>query len=96
NAMAYELISQLDVPVAGKSFLVCVDKAPIYWGAFWTPISSLSFDGVTILKSLSLQEPPVITLELGYPSPDFYNGEDPRNSPEVFRALDEAGKLTGR
>ena len=64
---AFERISQLDVPVRGKSFMVCVDKAPIYWGAFWTPISSISFDGVTIWKPLSSQEPTVITIEQGYP-----------------------------
>ena len=41
---AFERISSLEVPVKGKSFMVCVNKAPIYWGAFWTPISSMSFD----------------------------------------------------
>ena len=41
-------ISSLQVPTSGKSFLVCVNKSPIYWGAFWTPISSQSFSGVTI------------------------------------------------
>jgi hypothetical protein len=90
---AYEDISQLDVPVRGKSFVVCVDRKPIYWGAFWTPISSISFDGVTIWKPLSLEEPHVITLELGYPSSSFYGGEDPRNNPEVMRSLEQAGKL---
>src|SRR4030042_5739023 len=77
---AFERISQLDIPVRGKSFVVCVDKKPIYWGAFWTPISSLSFDGVTIWKPLSLEQPHVITIELGYPSSSFYGGEDPRNN----------------
>jgi hypothetical protein len=90
---AFERISQLDVPVRGKSFVVCVDRKPIYWGAFWTPISSISFDGVTIWKPLSLEEPHVITLELGYPSSSFYGGEDPRNNPEVMRSLEQAGKL---
>jgi hypothetical protein len=90
---AFERIYQLDVPVRGKSFVVCVDRKPIYWGAFWTPISSLSFDGVTIWKPLSLEGPHVITLELGYPSSSFYGGEDPRNNPEVMRSLEQAGKL---
>ena len=40
--IAFERISKLEVPVRGKSFLVCVNKGPIYWGAFWTPISSMS------------------------------------------------------
>jgi hypothetical protein len=32
---AFERISQLDVSTRGKSFIVCVDKQSIYWGAFW-------------------------------------------------------------
>jgi hypothetical protein len=93
---AFERISQLDVPVRGKSFLVCIDKTPIYWGAFWTPLSSMSFDGVTILKPLSSQEPKTITLELGYPSPSYYRGEDPRSNREVMRSLEQAGKLINK
>jgi len=93
---AFERIAQLDVPVRGRSFVVCVDRKPVYQGAFWTPISSISYDGVTIWKPSSYQEPKVITLELGYPSSSFYGGEDPRNNPEVIRAIDEAGKLINR
>ncbi|MFH1015683.1 MAG: hypothetical protein V1771_01620 [Chloroflexota bacterium] len=91
---AFYRISSLEVPVRGKSFVVCVDRKLIYWGAFWTPISSISFDGVTIWKPLSSQEPKVIKLELGYPSSSFYGGEDPRNNAEVMESLEEAGKLT--
>jgi hypothetical protein len=94
TASAYESISKLEVPVRGKSFVVCVNRKPIYWGAFWTPISSISFDGVTIWKPLSSQEPKVVKLELGYPSPAFYGGEDPRNNAEVMESLEQAGKLT--
>jgi hypothetical protein len=92
----FERISSLEVPVRGKTFMVCVDKKLIYWGAFWTPISSLSFDGVTIWKPLSSQEPKVITLELGYPSSSFYGGEDPRNNAEVTKSLEQAGKLINK
>ena len=93
---AFERISQLDVPVRGRSFVVCVDRAPIYWGAFWTPISSISFDGITIWKPLSSQEPTVITIELGYPSSSFYTSEDPRNNAEVFKSLEQTGKLINK
>jgi hypothetical protein len=93
---AFERISQLEVPIQGKSFMVCVDKEPIYWGAFWTPISSMSFNGVTIWKALSSQEPQVIKLELGYPSSSFYSGEDPRNNAEVMKSLEGAGKLINK
>ena len=90
---AFHRISRLEVPVTGKSFVVCVDKNPIYCGAFWTPISSISFDGVTIWKPLNTQESKVIRLELGYPSSSFYEGEDPRNTPEIIKSLKQAGKL---
>jgi hypothetical protein len=96
TSSAFERISQMDIPVRGKSFVVCVDRKPIYWGAFWTPVSSISFDGVTIWKPFSSQEPRVITLTLGYPSSSFYGGEDPRNNPEVISSLEQAGKFIPR
>jgi hypothetical protein len=96
TAAAFERISQLEVPVEGKSFVVCVDKKPIYWGAFWTPISSISFDGVTIWKPLSLKEPFIITMELAYPAESFYRGDDPRNNPEILESLKKADKLITR
>jgi hypothetical protein len=94
TAPAFDRISSLEVPVRGKSFVVCVDKKLIYWGAFWTPISSISFDGVTIWKPFSSQDPKIIKLDLGYPSVSFYGGEDPRNNAELMKSLQQAGKLT--
>ena len=90
---AYERISKLEVPVGGRSFVVCVDRKPIYWGAFWSPVSSVSFNGVTIMKPLSSQDAKIIKLGLGYPSPSFYRGEDPRLNAEVIKSLEQAGKL---
>ena len=96
TAGAFERISKLDVPVRGKSFVVCVDRKPVYWGAFWTPISSISFDGVTIWKPFNTQGPPVITLDLGYPPASFYGDTDPRNSSEIIKSLAQAGKLINK
>lgn len=94
TAKAFNRISSLEVSVRGKSFVVCVDKNPIYCGAFWSPVSSISFDGVTIQKPLNSQESKVIKLELGYPlSSFFYSGEDPRIDAEIMKSLDQAGKL---
>jgi hypothetical protein len=93
---AFERISKLEVPVRGKSFLVCVNKSPVYWGAFWTPISSMSFAGVTIWKPLGSPELKIITLELGYPSSSFYKGEDPRNNPAILQSLEQSGKLINK
>jgi hypothetical protein len=96
SGSAFERLTQMDIPVRGKSFVVCVDRKTLYWGAFWTPVSSISFDGVTIWKPLSLKEPHVITLSLGYPVPSFYQGEDPRNNPQALKSLEQAGKLITR
>jgi hypothetical protein len=93
TAEAYGRVCNLEVPVRGKSFVVCVDKGPVYWGAFWTPISSISFSGVTIWQPLTSDESRIVTLELGYPSESFYGGEDPRDNQEVISALQKAGKL---
>jgi hypothetical protein len=90
---AYERVMQLEVPTTGKAFVVCVHKAPIYWGAFWTPISSQSFDGVTIWVNLSARQGNTIKIGLGYPSEDFFRGDDPRSSPEIIQSLEKAGKL---
>jgi hypothetical protein len=93
---AFARLAELEVPVQGRSFMVCVDRAPVYWGAFWTPVSSMSFDGVTIWKPPAHRQPAVIALELGYPSPDFYSGEDPRNKTALMEALKRTGKLIDR
>jgi len=92
TASAFERISQLDVPTRGKSFIVCVDKAPIYWGAFWVPWSCTLFNGVTIWKPLTLEETHVIRLELSA----LYIGEDPRSNPVVIESLEQAGKLINK
>jgi hypothetical protein len=90
---AFERVSNLEVPTPGKSFVATVNGKPVYWGAFWTPISSQSFDGVTIMKPLIFTEPGFINFELGYPAPSFYSGGDPRNNTEILNSLEQDGKL---
>jgi len=92
---AIQRIEALQVPTSGKSFVVCVDRGPLYWGAFWVLYSSQSFDGVTIWLPLILDKAPVVQIRLGYPwtATDVLN--DPRNNAQVFAALEQAGKLTG-
>ena len=93
---AFQRISNLEVPVSGKSFVVTLDKKPIYWGAFWTPVSSIAFEGVTIWKPYGPTAIKIITLELGYPAPSFYAGKDPRNNPELLKSLAQSGKLINK
>ncbi|MBN2240814.1 MAG: hypothetical protein JW712_13655 [Dehalococcoidales bacterium] len=89
---SFERISQLQVPVSGKSFLVCINKSPVYGGAFWTPVSSQSFSGITIMQPLGSPEP-IIRIFPGYPSEGFYSGSDPRNNTDAMEALKKSGKL---
>ena len=89
---AYERIRKLKVPVNGVPFLVCVDRQSVYWGAFWTLLSSLSFDGVVILLPLE-SSGNSIRIGLGYPGPAYSQGPDPRVAPEIWQALERAGKL---
>ncbi|MBN1856569.1 MAG: hypothetical protein JW846_06435 [Dehalococcoidia bacterium] len=93
---AYNRICSLQVPVNGRSFMVCVNGQPMYWGAFWAPISSLSFTGVTILKPLGSHDLNTIRLDLGYPSDSFFEGEDPRDNADVLESLERAGRLAIR
>ena len=89
---AYKRISDLQVPVSGKAFVVCVDKQIIYTGAFWTPISSKSFDGITIMKPFDSPNN-VIQIGLGYPRYSFFGGYDQRSDPKIIDSLEKAGKL---
>jgi hypothetical protein len=79
--------------MSGLSFVACVDRSPVYWGAFWVPISSLSFDGVAIMAWPSDQKANVIQITLGYPAPAFFKGTDPRGDERIMNALQKAGKL---
>ena len=52
----------------------------------------MSFDGVTILKPISSNQN-TIRIELGYPSENFFSGDDPRDDPKLIKSLEQAGKL---
>lgn len=90
---AFTRISQLEVSTSGKPFVVCVDKQPVYTGAFWTFFSSQSFDGITIMLPYNQAKPFIVTINKGYPSDSFFTGTDPRNSQIITAALRRAGKL---
>ncbi len=89
---ATEKLRKFEVPVSGRLFVACVGEKHIYAGAFMTPVSSFSFSGVVIMTWLDSAQNTIL-IGLGYPGPDFFKGSDPRNSPEVFAALQRAGKL---
>jgi hypothetical protein len=94
TASAYKRINQIDVGVYGTVFFVCVGQNPIYWGAFWTPISSIPSDGVVILLNSAISaDKYVIQIQLGYPTDKYFSGEDPRTNQEILQSLERAGKL---
>lgn len=88
---AYERINQLSVPTDGRGFVVSVGSERVYSGAFWTMLSSQSFDGVAIW--VPLMDKHAIQMKLGYPGPFDFRGEDPRSDPRILRSLEQAGKL---
>ncbi len=95
TAEAYERIQQLyslPVEVRGIPFVVCVGGDRVYAGAFWTPLSSLAFDGVIICQPFDMDKH-VITIGLGYPTMEAFRGEDPRSDPRILQSLEAAGKL---
>ena len=83
-------IEGLQVPVNGTGFVVKVEGEEIYRGAFWTPISSLPYNGVVIETVVTDDS---VKIEAGYPSSQF-QGEDPRDNPKIFDYLSRLGKLT--
>lgn len=89
---AFKKVSELQVPVAGRCFVVCLGEKIQYSGAFWTLLSSVSSPAIVIMKPFKMDKP-VITLEQGYPAPTFFTGTDPRNNPAIIEALRQAGKL---
>jgi hypothetical protein len=88
---AYERVQKLAVPVQGRPFAVCLGREIIYTGAFWTPISSMAFNGIVIIKTLTPGT--ALTIEPGYPTAEFFKQGDPRNNPRIMESLERAGKL---
>jgi hypothetical protein len=88
---AVERFSQLDLP--GQAFVVTVEGQPIYAGAFMAAYFSRSYDGVVILWPPMNQDAATIQLQLGYPGPNFFVGQDPRSDPRIMSALQQSGKL---
>ncbi|APV45343.1 hypothetical protein Dform_02030 [Dehalogenimonas formicexedens] len=93
TSAAIERLAQLEVPVGGREFAVCVDREVIYTGAFWSPVSSLSYNGPVIVQPAKGQDSRVLTIELGYPSSAYVTASDPRSDPRILAGL--AGRLVG-
>ena len=82
----------MPVRVDGIPFVVCVGEERIYSGGFWTPLSSLAYDGVIIMQPWDTNQT-TIYISLGYPAPEAFTRNDPRADPRVMDALEQANKL---
>ena len=90
---AYARLIELDVPVTGRAFVVCVNGDPIYSGAFWVPYSSFLYEGVSLRKPLGAYGSTRVVLESGCPTPEELEGTDVRDDPRIIESLRQAGKL---
>jgi hypothetical protein len=78
--------------MGGLPFVVCAAGEPIYGGALWTSYSSATYDGIVInVYPARFGQP--LPIRLGYPTPEWFTGEDLRPDPRIYRSLEEAGKL---
>jgi hypothetical protein len=83
---------------SGTLFIVFVGDEPIYRGQFNSIESSRSFDSPTIVIDRSMVNPNLaeeeLQIELGYPTKQFFKGDDPRSDRRIRAALQESGKLS--
>lgn len=87
-------LKKLLVPVGGRPFVVFAGRDPIFAGAFWTSISSISFHGVVINVTDLKGDYPVLKLDLDYPSTAKNSTAfDPRSDPRIVRILVNNSKL---
>ena len=84
---ARKRLIELKVPTDGRAFIICSEGKRLGAGAFWTPLSSASFDGLTILQPFSPEERSV------HFSNSYPNGQSQIDDLKVLKALERAGKL---
>jgi hypothetical protein len=79
------------IPIDGLPFVLIANDKRIYVGAFWTPISSLSWNlpAITILPS----NKNVIKIAAGYPGGIPDDKSDPRRNRLIYDALNSIGKI---
>jgi hypothetical protein len=78
--------------LGGLPFVLCAGGEPIYGGALWTSYSSATYPGIVIdVYPASLGQP--VPIRLGYPTPEWFTGEDLRSDARIYQELEEAGEL---
>jgi hypothetical protein len=84
--------------VSGIPFAVTVGGKALYKGKFTSVVSSRSFSTPVIVVDARAVEPKLgedrLRIQLGYPTAEFFRGEDPRADPRLREALEAGGKLS--
>ena len=88
----YQKLLLQKTPVQGIPLIAAVGKQPVYALALWTPLSSLSYEGVIILQPFDPDDKSIYIMT-GYPTDSFFKGTDPRSEQRIFDALNKEGKL---
>jgi hypothetical protein len=87
-------LGRLSVPVSGVPFVIVINGRPAYTGAFWTGVSSLSYDLSIVADVLLVPTTGRLRFDLGYPtSPQFFQGHDWRAAPDLLSVFEQTGKL---
>jgi hypothetical protein len=83
--------------VSGIPFVVAVGGKDVYKGRFTTVLSSISFSTPIVVVDAQAVELKLGTdqlrIQLGYPTAEFFKGEDPRADRRIREALNAGGKL---
>lgn len=85
-------LQALTIPVRGLPFVIKLDGKEVYNGSFWVPVSSVSCNGIVI--EIWQDQSDIVEIKKGYPSTEFYTGNDPRNNYGLLEYFREKGKLT--
>jgi len=89
---AGERIRSILYPTSGKRFVVAVDSVIIFSALFFPAYSSMTVPtGSIAVEPFSGSNK--YRFESGYPSPDLYPGEDPRNDSRIIERFQEDNKL---
>jgi hypothetical protein len=91
RSSAAERLAQLGLP--GKPFVVAVGREAVYAGEFMGAWMSRSSQAVVILWPPMGSDGDTIRIQLGYPGPDFFIGEDPRSDSRILESLEQASLL---
>ncbi len=83
--------------VSGQPFELWADGKPIFHGTMTTSVSSFSFATVVVVLGPHFFEPILednqVRFDLGYPTEDFFKGDDPRGNEVLREALRKSGRL---